>query len=184
MSCSEPRVEAAFAVWLTGLPSSGKSTIAERLIERLHRRGIDVARLESDALRPILTPNPSYTPEERDHFYRALVEVGGLLVDHGVPVVIDATANRQRYRDRARKRFARFAEVFVDCPVAICEQRDVKGLYRRARAGDIEHVPGVDAPYERPPAPECRVDATATPPDQAAATIVNLLIERDWIDPD
>src|SRR5579872_285000 len=116
----------AFAVWLTGLPASGKSTIAASLRAQLNGRGIDAAVLESDELRKIFTPHPRYDPEERDTFYRQMVYLGTLLTQHGVPVLFDATANRRAYRDWARQQIPKFLEVYVDCPLAACMARDPK----------------------------------------------------------
>jgi adenylylsulfate kinase len=165
----------AFAVWLTGLPSSGKSTIARELVRMLRTRGIDAALLESDALREVLTPHPTYSDEERDAFYGALAYIGSLLVNHGVPVIFDATAHRRRYRDAARRSVERFLEVYVECPIEICVARDVKGIYRRARSGLAATVPGLQASYEPPPNPDVVVSGSAGAPSDAAAVIVSAL---------
>ena len=104
----------AFAVWITGLPASGKSTLAAALNKLLAARGVDVAVLESDALRQVFTPRPLYNDEERDRFYQQMVFVGRLLIQHGVPVIFDATAaNRRAHRDRAREQIRQFLEVYV-----------------------------------------------------------------------
>lgn len=107
-----------FAIWVTGLPASGKSTLVSSLKAQLADRGIDAAVLESDVLRRIFTPHPRYDEDERDTFYRQMIFVGELLTQHGVPVIFDATANRRRYRDEARRKIPRFLEVYVDCPLA------------------------------------------------------------------
>jgi len=109
----ESRITDAFAVWITGLPASGKSTIAAKLIAQLDAREVDVALLESDELRKVFTPRPRYDPEERDNFYRQMVYVGVLLTRHGVPVIFDATVNRRVYRDRARQQISKFLEIYV-----------------------------------------------------------------------
>src|SRR5579872_4391797 len=116
----------AFAVWITGLPASGKSTVAANLAAQLQVRGVHVAVLESDELRKIFTPHPRYDAEERDTFYRQMVYLGVLLTQHGVPVLFDATANRRAYRDWARQQIPKFLEVYVDCPLAACMARDPK----------------------------------------------------------
>jgi len=167
----------SFAVWVTGLPASGKSTITRALVDELKSRGIDVAVLESDALRQVLTPRPSYSEEERDAFYRALAYVGTILVAHGVPVVFDATANRRAYRSRARAAIDRFIEVYVECPLDVCRARDPKGLYQKARSGGTTTLPGVQAEYERPDRPDLVVRGDG-PPEAAARAIVTLLEER------
>ena len=139
-----------FAVWITGLPASGKSTLAKALKGELSARSVEAAILESDELRRVLTPKPRYDEEERDTFYGAMVHIGLLLLRHGVPVIFDATANRRRYRDRARGLIPRFYEVYVDTPLEVCRSRDPKGLYRAAPGS----LPGLQAPYEPPLHPE------------------------------
>jgi adenylylsulfate kinase len=171
----------AFAVWLTGLPASGKSTLAASVLAQLQARGLAPAILESDALRALLTPRPRYDEAERELFYETLVHLGAFLVERGVPVVFDATANRRAYRDRARARIARFAEVFVDCPLGVCASRDPKGLYRKAQAGSVTALPGAQAAYEAPLAPDLVVQSATTAPEEAARRIVALLDERHWL---
>lgn len=171
----------AFAVWLTGLPASGKSAIARALLQELHARGIDCAVLESDALRALITPWPRYDEAERALFYAAMAQLGTFLVQRGLPVVFDATANRRNYRDAARQGIARFAEVFVDCPLEVCQARDPKGLYRRAREGQSSTLPGAQADYERPLQPELVVHADRSSPAECARAIATLLERRGWL---
>ncbi len=166
-----------WALWLTGLPSSGKSTIARALAERLGRMGVRVQILETDELRKVLTPNPRYTEEERDFFYNAMVYIGTLLVRNGVNVIFDATANRRRYRDRARSRIRRFAEVYVKCPLEVCVERDVKGIYRAALEGRAKTVPGLQAPYEEPLNPEVVVETDRMTVEECVEKILTELSE-------
>ena len=162
----------AFAIWVTGLPASGKSTLTAALKAQLAERGIAVAVLESDDLRRILTPEPSYDEEERDGFYRQMVLLGSLLVRQGVPVIFDATANRRRYRDMARREIPRFVEVYLDCPLETCMARDPKGIYKGARGGDATTVPGLQSPYEVPENPEVVVRCGHETPEVAATRIL------------
>jgi adenylylsulfate kinase len=174
-------VRRGFAVWLTGLPASGKSTIAEALRSELAGRGINVAVLESDALRRILTPEPDYGDKERDAFYAGMAYIGWLLTDHGVSVIFDATANRRAYRDRARARIPRFLEVHVACPLPVCEARDPKGIYRRGREGKAPNVPGIQAEYEPPLAPDLVVRGDSEAPLEAARRIVSALAGKGYL---
>jgi len=174
-------VETGFAVWITGLPASGKSTVTGALQKELALRGLKVAVLESDALRKVFTPRPRYDEEERNVFYGALAHVGQLLTEHGVSVIFDATANRRAYRDRARHAIARFLEVFVDCPLDVCMSRDPKGIYRRGREGSAAGVPGMDAVYEPPDAPDVTVRGDVEDPASAARRIVDKLIETGYV---
>jgi adenylylsulfate kinase len=147
-----------WALWLTGLPAAGKSVLARAIRQKLGDAGVNVVILDSDELRRILTPTPTYTAEERARFYRGLADFAALLVQYGVNVIIAATGNLRSYRQAAREQIALFAEVWVRCPVAVCRARDLKGLYAQADAGTIHDLPGADAPYEPPEAPEVVVD--------------------------
>jgi len=168
-------VKTGFAIWLTGLPGSGKSTLAAALARAMRERGLSPAVLESDELRHVLTPKPTYSDAERDTFYAAIVLIARLLTDHGAPVIIDATGNRRAYRDQAREQIDRFIEVFVDCPLDVCMSRDPKGLYRQARqrqgAGDST-LPGVGVPYEPPLRPEVVVRSDRQPMDKSVRDVL------------
>ena len=171
-----------WAVWITGLPSAGKTTIARALWRRLKEMGVGVQVLESDEVRRILTPRPTYTEEERDAFYRALAYIGALLVENGVNVIFDATANRRRYREEARRRIERFLEVYVRCPLEVCIKRDVKGIYQKALKGEAKTVPGLQTPYEEPLNPEVTIDSTTETPEEAAQRIIEALRERGFLE--
>ena len=171
----------SFAVWLTGLPGCGKSAIARELLALLHARGLDAAVLESDVMRTQLTPRASYSSAERDFFYAALAQLGAHVVARGRPVIFDATANLRAYRDAARSSIARFAEVYVDTPLEVCAARDPKGLYRGAREGRSETLPGAQAAYEPPLAPELVVRGDRGTPGDAAAAIAGWLEARGWL---
>ena len=173
--------EAAFAVWLTGLPASGKSTVARGLAAELAGRGIRAAVLESDAVRREIAPNAGYGEAEREAFYVTVAYLARVLVAHGVPVIIDATANRRAYRDRAREAIPRFLEVHVRCPLAVCQARDPKGIYRRGAEGTAENVPGVSATYEPPLLPEGIVNGERDDPSVAARRIVSALEKKGYL---
>lgn len=173
--------EPAFAVWLTGLPASGKSTVARALAAELAGKGIRAAVLESDAVRREISPQPKYDDAERDTFYAVLAYLARVLVLHGVPVIIDATANRRAYRDRTRETIPRFLEVHVRCPLAVCKARDPKGIYRRGAEGTAKNVPGVSASYEPPLTPEVVVDGERDDPSAAARRIVSALERKGYL---
>lgn len=174
-------VREGFAVWLTGLPASGKSAIAGRLKTRLAQAGLAVEVLESDAVRTLVTPVPTYSPDERGLFYRALAFFGSRLVAHGVPVIFDATANRRAYRDLARALIQNFVEVAVVCPLDVCRQRDHKGTYRRGLAGRSATVPGLQDSYEPPLKPELTIESTSLTPEAAADQVVDVLQSRGFL---
>ena len=165
----------ACGIWLTGLPASGKSTIVSALRSQLEALGLTVDVLESDEVRRLLTPQATYSSEERDLFYRALAFTGQCLVAHGVTVLFDATASRQAYRDWARAMIPRFIEVAVECPLAICMKRDRKGTYQKGLRGESTTVPGLQSSYESPANPELRIDTTKLSPQEAAKQICDIV---------
>ncbi|MDX1687585.1 MAG: adenylyl-sulfate kinase [Candidatus Promineifilaceae bacterium] len=171
---------AGFALWFTGLPSSGKSTLARTVAEGLVEEGTAVQLLDSDEMRRVLTPEPTYSAAERDWFYDVVVYVARLLVENGVNVIIAATGPRRRYREAARARLARFAEVYVDCPPAVCRERDPKGLWAKADQGLIRTLPGAGAPYEPPAAPEVQVDSSELSVEQAATQVLKRLRDQEF----
>ena len=175
------RTRPAFAIWITGLPASGKSTLTAALKEQLLQQGVDVAVLESDELRKVFTPNAHYDSEERETFYRQLAYVGTLLVRHGVPVIFDATANRRAYRDLARHQIPRFLEIYVDVPIETCKARDPKGIYGKAMIGIATTVPGVQDVYERPENPDFIIHGNREDPREGAARVITKLIEIGYL---
>lgn len=178
-----PRIEPAFAVWVTGLPASGKSTLVAELTAQLAARGVDVAVLESDALRKVFVRHPVYNEEEREIFYEQMVYVGVLLTRHGVPVIFDATANRLQYREKARQQISKFLEIYVDSPLGVYIQRDPKGIYRLALEGKADAVPGLQVEYESPEKPDLIVHGDNESPERAASRIIERLVEKGYLNP-
>ena len=125
-------------------------------------------------MRNILTPEPTYSEKERAQFYRAVVLIGELITLSGMNVIFDATASQRAYRDRARSLIRRFVEVYIDCPLEVCMERDPKGIYQSAILGKAATVPGVQAPYEPPLHPEITLNCQ-DPPEAGAKAIVNKL---------
>jgi adenylyl-sulfate kinase len=162
-----------WAIWFTGLPASGKTTLARAVRCALQEQGISTILLDSDELRRLMTPHATYAPAERDWFYNRLVELATWLVRSGEHVLIAATGSRRCYRDAARAQLGpRFAEVWLRCPVDVCRARDQKGLYGRAAAGAIRGLPGADVPYEAPDKPEVVIDTAQQTPEAAAETVL------------
>jgi len=169
-----------FAIWITGLPASGKSSITRELARKLNERGVMPAVLGSDELRSILTPEPTYSTEERDRFYLQMARIGELLCRNGIPVIFDATANRREYRNHARSRIPSFLEILVTCPLEICRKRDPKGIYAAADQGKAISVPGVQTPFEPPLEADVIVDGRDAPRTSAEA-ILHRLIEHGYV---
>ena len=175
MNIVQPEVRPAFAIWITGLPASGKSTVAAALVKHLRDLNIEVAVLESDAMRKVFSANPQYDDQDRDYFYASLAFIGHVLTEHGISVIFDATANRRSYRERARQQIPQLIEVFVDCPLDVCIRRDPKSIYRKAQQGAAQHVPGIQTRYEPPLNPALVVRGDQDDPEEAARRIVELL---------
>lgn len=158
-------------IWFTGLSGSGKSTIADRVAEVLAARGRDVERLDGDHVREAF-PQTGFSREERNLHIRRMGFVAGLLEKHGVTVVASFISPYRESRAFARARCRRFIEVHVSTPLAECERRDVKGLYARARRGEVERFTGISDPYEPPERAELTIDTTAVGLEEAVARVV------------
>lgn len=166
-------------VWFTGLPSSGKSTIASALEQVIVQSGRSCYRLDGDNIRFGLNKNLGFSAEDRAENIRRIGEVAKLFADAGVIALTSFISPYRSDRDAARKLHAdaglAFFEVFVDTPVAECEKRDPKGLYKKARAGEIKGFTGVDDPYESPAKPELRLDAGARSVEQCVQECLRML---------
>jgi adenylylsulfate kinase len=151
------RRPAGAVLWFTGLSGSGKSTIAERVHQELKRRGVEVEYIDGDALRSVF-PNTGFTRAERNEHLRRTGYMASRLAAHGVTVVASFVSPYKESRDFIRQLCRRFVEVYVATPLEECERRDPKGLYARARRGEIRNFTGIDDPYEPPDRPELTLD--------------------------
>lgn len=170
-----------FAVWLTGLPASGKTTLAHALGDALQRRGAQFQILDSDDLRQVLTPEPTYSREERDWFYQVMAYIGQLLTQNGINVIFAATANRYAHREQARELIQEFMEVFVCCSLETCIARDEKGVYQKAFSGEATTVPGIQAPYEITAPPDLTVNTEEDTPQACAGAVISRLEELGFL---
>lgn len=141
-------------VWFTGLSGAGKTTISRAVAEVLQARGYKVELLDGDVVRQNLTKDLGFSKEDRDENIRRIGFVSHLLTRNGVIVLVSAISPYRDGREKVRQQIGNFIEVYVNAPLAICEQRDVKGLYKKARVGEIKHFTGIDDPYEPPLNPE------------------------------
>ncbi|TDT95786.1 adenylylsulfate kinase [Streptomyces sp. 846.5] len=173
---------AGATVWLTGLPSAGKTTIALALAERLRAEGHRVEILDGDEIRTFLSAGLGFSPEDRDTNIQRIGFVAELLASNGVkvlaPVIAPYAASRAAVADRHAQQGTPYLEVHVATPVEVCSERDVKGLYAKQAAGEISGLTGVDDPYEAPTAPDLRIQAHTQPVADSAAALHALLTER------
>jgi adenylylsulfate kinase len=145
---------AGVVVWVTGLPSSGKSTLAEDLLQVLRARGGLACLLDGDQVRESLRPSPGYSAAERADFYETLARLAALLARQKLVVIVAATAHRRAFRERARELAPAFLEVWVDTPPDVCAERDSKGLYAASQVGATRNLPGAGEVYEPPTHPD------------------------------
>ena len=167
-------------VWFTGLSGSGKSTIGGVVEERLRAAGWRVEVLDGDVVRKSLTKGLGFSKEDRDENIRRIGFVAHLLTRNGVIAIVAAISPYREIRDEVRARVGSFIEVFVNAPLDVCEQRDTKGLYRKARAGEIRGFTGIDDPYEPPlhPEVECRTDLESL--EESASKVLAALAARGF----
>ncbi|KWI48641.1 adenylyltransferase [Burkholderia pseudomultivorans] len=167
-------------VWLTGLSGAGKSTIANLVEKRLHALGKHTYLLDGDNVRHGLNRDLGFTEADRVENIRRVAEVARLMLDAGLIVLVSFISPFRAERDMARAMVGadEFVEVFVDTPLAVAEERDPKGLYKKARRGELKHFTGIDSPYEPPAQPELRIDTVTDTPEDAAARIVAYLLRE------
>jgi adenylyl-sulfate kinase len=170
-----------FCIWLTGLPSAGKTTIGKELVPRLVERGWYTDLLDGDEIRLGLSADLGFDRKSRETHAARVAFLSKLLARNGsVPIVALISPYRSSRAD-ARKMIGRFVEVYVSTPLDICEGRDVKGLYKKARAGQIKEMTGVDDPYEPPEHPEIVVDTLKLTPAESAEFILHELDRLGWL---
>ena len=176
-----------FAVWLTGLPCSGKTTLAEALQKELEYRGLSPRILDGDVLRRSLSADLGYSPGDRRIHVRRVIKMAENLVRSGTPVIAALISPQRAQREEAKFRIRPLVEVYVRCPLEVCESRDVKGLYRRARKAEIKDFTGVSSPYEEPRHPDVTVDTDRMSVLSALGRILDflevsgLLAESGWL---
>jgi adenylylsulfate kinase len=174
--------EAASITWLTGLPASGKSTIATAVARRLQAWGFRAEVLDGDVLRQTIGADLGFSREDRDENVARIAALARTRSAEGIHVVCAVVSPYRDARERARQLSDRFVEVYVSTPLEVCQARDEKGLYRRARAGQLHNLTGVDDPYERPPSPDVEVSTGASSSEACADAILAELQRRGYLD--
>jgi adenylyl-sulfate kinase len=170
-----------FTLWFTGMSGAGKSTISERVYARLKNSGARVELLDGDVVRTHLSKGLGFSKEDRDTNIRRIGFVCELLSRNGVIAIAAAISPYREVRDELRSRIGNFVEVYVHCPIEVLAQRDVKGLYKRALAGEIASFTGVSDPYEPPANPEVTVDSARESLDESVEKVWNRLREMELI---
>lgn len=170
----------AFLIWFTGLSGSGKSTIANVLEKKLISQNIHTYLLDGDNVRKGLNNNLSFSPEDRTENIRRIAEVSHLMIDAGLVVLASFVSPYRADRENVKRivGYDNFVEVFVNTPIEECERRDVKGLYAKARAGEIKDFTGVNAPYEAPMAPDVEIDTMETNIEGAVNLILKFIAKK------
>lgn len=186
LEVNPPQHRRGFCLWFTGLSGSGKSTIAEAVMPMLFERGRQLTILDGDVVRTHLSKGLGFSKEDRDTNILRIGFVAGELARHNGTVLCAAISPYSQTRNEVKKMIGadRFIEVFVDTPLEVCEARDVKGLYAKARRGEIKGFTGIDDPYEAPRDPEIRLDTVNNTPDQNAQNIVDYLTSRGFLKPE
>jgi adenylyl-sulfate kinase len=171
--------QAGCCIWFTGFSGAGKSTIADIVVAQLHERGRYVELLDGDEVREHLSKGLGFNKEDRDTNIRRIGFVASLLARNGVVAVTAAISPYRALRDEVRGWIDNFVEVHVATSLEDCEARDVKGLYAKARAGEIPEFTGVSDPYEPPESPELRIETAGRSPDESAAEVIAWLEAHD-----
>jgi sulfate adenylyltransferase len=180
-----PRDKSGFVVWFTGLSGSGKSTTADVLTSLLLERGRSLTVLDGDVVRTHLSKGLGFSAEDRDINILRIGFVAGEIARAGGAVISAAISPYRKTRNEARKMVGEnFFEIYVDTPLEVCEARDIKGLYAKARRGEIKGFTGIDDPYEEPVNPDIRLNTVDNTPEENAHFIVNFLEERGYLSPD
>ncbi|NQT89885.1 MAG: adenylyl-sulfate kinase [Candidatus Omnitrophica bacterium] len=171
-----------FTLWFTGLPCSGKTTVADSVAEKLKQKGLKVERLDGDIVRKGLTRDLGFTKEDRDMNIERVTFVAKLLSRNGVATLVSFVSPYIEKRKHAREETTNFVEVFVKCSVEECKKRDVKGMYAKALRGEIKDFTGVDDPYEEPPAPEIVLETDKESVEESAEKALQALKKLNLIE--
>lgn len=173
--------QVGFTTWFTGLPCSGKTTVADAVADVLRERGYRVERLDGDIVRKDLTSDLGFSKEDRDENIKRVTFVSKLLSRNGVAVLATFVSPYRERRRKTREEIGNFVEVFVRCPVDVCIERDVKGMYKKALAGEITGFTGVDDPYEDPENPEVILHTERETLEESVQKVLDCLQKLGYI---
>ena len=176
------RNERGFTLWFTGLPCSGKSTIADAVAKELREKGLKAERLDTDIIRRHLWRELGYSKEDRDENIRRVTFLAKLLTRNGIAVLASFVSPYRELRAHARKEIGDFVEVYVKCPLEVCMERDTRGMYKKALAGEIENFTGISDPYEEPLDAEVMIESDKEPLRESVAKVTAKLKELGYVD--
>ena len=165
-------------IWFTGLSGSGKTTIAEALAKKLQAKGVAFEHLDGDVLRSTITSHLGFSTEDRKRNITIAGYIANLLASHGVIVIATFISPIRSQREELKTKYTNFIEVFVNAPLEVCEKRDVKGLYKKARGGEVAQFTGIDNGYEPPLHPDLELDTNKESVEQCVSKVVDLLGQR------
>ncbi|WP_452221594.1 adenylyl-sulfate kinase [Lacinutrix salivirga] len=170
----------SFLIWFTGLSGSGKSTIANVVEQELYKKGIKTYTLDGDNIRKGINNDLTFAPEDRTENIRRIAEISNLMIDAGLVVLAAFVSPYKKDRENIRNivKDVNFVEVFVNTSVEECERRDVKGLYKKARAGEIKNMTGISAPYEAPEHPDVEINTEEKTVEKAVQEIMNFITPK------
>jgi adenylylsulfate kinase len=170
-----------FTAWFTGLPCSGKTSIADRVAETLREKGYRVERLDGDIVRSSLTSDLGFSKEDRDENIKRVTFVAKLLTRNDVAVLATFVSPYRERREKTRREIGDFVEIYTRCPVEVCMERDIKGMYERALAGEITNFTGINDPYEEPDDPELVLDTDKETVEESVRRVLDKLVELGYI---
>jgi adenylylsulfate kinase len=182
MSMKQASRERGCVIWFTGLSGSGKTTIAQIVEHKLLDAGVPIEILDGDVVRENLSKGLGFSKEDRDVNIRRIAFVAHLLQRNGAFVITAAISPYRAIRNEARAMIKDFVEVYAEAPLEVCEERDVKGLYAKARAGEIKGFTGIDDPYEPPSSPEVVCNTAEETPEESAQKVLERLVELKYLE--
>ena len=171
-----------FTLWFTGLPSSGKTAVADSVAEILKERGLKVERLDGDIVRKSLTRDLGFSKKDRDENIRRVTFVAKLLTRNGVAVLVSFISPYREIRAYAREEIGNFIEVYIKCPLEVCIERDIRGMYEKAIKGEIKEFTGISDPYEEPLKPEVLLETDKETLEESASKVIQKLNDLGYLD--
>lgn len=182
MDNAKSKEQKGFTLWFTGLPCSGKTAVADKVAEALRERGLKVERLDGDIVRKSLTRDLGFSKEDRNENIRRVTFVAKLLTRNGVAVLTSFISPYREIREQARQEIGNFVEVYVKCPVEVCMERDIKGMYEKAIKGEIKEFTGISDPYEEPLKPEILLESDKETLAESTDKVIQRLNDLGYID--